>query len=276
MIALALLCGLVGLLIGSFLNVVVHRVPLGLSVVRPRSACPGCAAPISARDNLPLLSWVLLRGRCRGCGEPISARYPLVEALTAALFVLAALPWAGAIDGSLGAPAPLIVAAVLELVAFLYLAAVSVALAAIDLDVQRLPDVLVLPAYAVGLLLLGSADLLRGDLVALGVAAGGAGGSVLLYGLLWFVKPGGMGLGDVKLAGVLGLFLGQLGIAQLAVGTAAGFLLGGVFGVVLLVSGRAKRGAAIPFGPWMLAGAWIGVLLGAPLGAAYLRLVGLA
>lgn len=267
--------GIIGLLIGSFLNVVVHRVPAGLSVVRPRSACPGCATPIAARDNVPLLSWVLLRGRCRQCAEPISPRYPLVEALTAALFVVAALPSATALGGALSAPPAMVAADVLVLLAFLYLAAISIALAAIDLDARRLPDVLVLPGYAVGGLLFIAADLLRGDLVPLGTAAAGAGSAALLYALLWFVKPGGMGLGDVKLAGVLGLFLGQLGIAPLTVGIAAGFLLGGVFGAVLLATGRAARGTGIPFGPWMLAGAWVGIVAGVPLADAYLRLVGL-
>jgi leader peptidase (prepilin peptidase) / N-methyltransferase len=256
--------GLVGLVIGSFLNVVVYRVPLGLSVVQPRSACPGCSTPIAARDNVPLLSWVLLRGR-----------YPLVEALTAALFVLAALPSAHQLDGTIASPAAL-VADVLVLLAFLYLAAISIALAAIDLDVRRLPDVLVLPGYAIGSVLLFSADLLRGDLVAIGTAAAGAGASVLLYAVLWFVKPGGMGLGDVKLAGVLGLFLGQLGIAQLTVGIAGGFFIGAVVGLALILAGRARRGSAIPYGPWMLAGAWFGILLGAPAAAGYLALVGLA
>lgn len=267
--------GVVGLVIGSFLNVVVYRVPLGLSVVQPRSACPGCATPIAARDNVPLLSWVLLRGRCRQCAEPISPRYPLVEALTSALFVLAALPSAIALDGAATATPQVLVADVLVLLAFLYLAAISIALAAIDLDVHRLPDALVLPGYAVGAVLFLAADLLRGDLVSIGTAAAGAGAGALLYAFLWFVKPGGMGLGDVKLAGVLGLFLGQLGVAQLTAGIAAGFLLGGVFGVVLIVTGRAKRGTGIPFGPWMLAGAWVGVAAGAPLAAGYLRLVGL-
>lgn len=265
--------GLVGLVIGSFLNVVAYRVPLGLSVVRPRSACPGCDTPIAARDNVPLLSWLLLRGRCRDCRAPISPRYPLVEAATAALFVVAALPSAVALGAvAPGTPAE-ITAEGLVLVAFLYFAAISIALAAIDLDVQRLPDVIVLPAYAVGVLLLGAADLLRGDLVAFATAAAGAGACVLLYGVLSLT--GGMAYGDVKLAGVIGFFLGQLGIAPLVVGVASGFVLGAVFGVVLMALQRAGRRSRIPFGPWMLAGAWIGILAGDPLADAYLRLWGL-
>lgn len=263
-----------GLLIGSFLNVVAYRVPAGLSVVRPASACPGCRTAIAPRDNVPVLSWVLLRGACRSCGMRISARYPLVEAGTALAFGIAAVPFAtqlgGAVDPRDAA------AAVLELGAFLYLAAISVALAVIDVDVRRLPDRIVLPAYGVGILLLGLVDALRGDLAAFGTAAAGAGAAVLFYAVLWFAKPGGMGLGDVKLAGVLGLFLGHLGLPQLVVGIAAGFLIGGLVGVALLAARRSSRGSAIPFGPWMLAGAWVGVLAGRPLADGYLRLVGLA
>jgi leader peptidase (prepilin peptidase)/N-methyltransferase len=204
----------------------------------------------------------------------IPARYPIVEGLTAVAFVVAALPFLPALLGATDARS--IVAAALQLVAFLYLAAISMALTVIDLDVRRLPDRIVLPAYAVGAVLLGAADVLLGDFGALGTAAAGGGGAFLLYLILALAKPGGMGLGDVKLAGVLGLFLGQLGLPQLFVGLFAGFLLGGLFGAVLMVVKRAGRSTAIPFGPWMLAGAWAGVLVGEPLANGYLSLVGLA
>lgn len=263
------LAAVLGLLIGSFLNVVAHRVPAGLSVVSPGSACPGCENPISARDNVPLLSWLLLRGRCRHCAMPISKRYPAVEALTAVAFVLAALPF---VPRGADLPTP---AQAIELIAFLYLAAISVVLAVIDLDVRRLPDAIVLPAYAVGAVLLGAVDLLRADLVSAGWAAAGAGLAALFFAALWFAKPGGMGLGDVKLAGVLGLFLGHLGPAQLVVGIAAGFVLGGLYGVGLLLLRRADRSTAVPYGPWLVGGAWIGVLAGVPIAQAYLRLTGL-
>jgi leader peptidase (prepilin peptidase) / N-methyltransferase len=264
--------GVLGLVIGSFLNVVAYRVPAGLSVVSPGSACPGCHSPIAARDNVPLLSWLLLRGRCRHCAMRIPVRYPLVEGATGVAFVVAALPFAAQV-ASPGDPR-LAIAGALELVAYLYLAAISVVLAVIDLDVWRLPDRIVLPAYAVGAGLLGAAGILRGDPVALGTAALGAGLAVLLYLLLHLV--GGMAKGDVKLAGVLGLFLGYLGVEQLVVGVAGAFLIGGLIGVALLVTRRAGRGSAMPFGPWMLAGAWLGILAGAPLADAYLRLTGLA
>jgi leader peptidase (prepilin peptidase)/N-methyltransferase len=276
MTVLLILAGALGLAFGSFLNVVAYRVPAGLSVVSPPSSCPGCGHRIEARDNVPILSWVLLRAACRSCGTRISARYPIVEAITGAVFLVASLRFAPAFLDALTTSPGHAAAAGLEWIAFLYLGAISVALAAIDLDVHRLPDRIVLPAYVVGAVLLGGADLLRGDLGAAGTAAAGAGAGALLFAVLWFVKPGGMGLGDVKLAGVLGLFLGQLGVAQAVVGIAGGFLLGGAAGVVLLVARRAQGSTAIPFGPWMLAGAWVGVLAGQPIATAYLRLTGLA
>ncbi|WP_307859067.1 prepilin peptidase [Herbiconiux sp. SYSU D00978] len=268
-IALALF----GSLIGSFLNVVVYRVPAGLSVVNPPSACPNCGNHIRRRDNVPVFGWLLLRGKCRDCAAPISVRYPLVELGTALAFAVVAVRFvpdiAAATDASGAA------ASVLQLVAFLYLAAVSIALALIDLDTMRLPNAIVLPSYAVGVVLLGAAAALSGEWGSLLTALAGA---VILGGVylaIVLVAPRGMGMGDVKLAGVLGLFLGWLGWDVLAVGALAAFLLGGLFGVVLLAISRAGRGTAIPFGPWMLLGAWIGILAGPPLASAYLSLFGL-
>lgn len=263
----------IGLAIGSFLNVVAYRVPNGLSPVRPASACPGCGTEIRSRDNVPVLSWLLLRGRCRACRMSISARYPIVEAITGAAFVGVALvtapPIAMADDGGT------LVARSLELVALLYLAAVSIALAAIDLDVHRLPNAIVYPSYAVGAVLLGVAALLGGDPQSLGRAAIAAVASIVFYFVLAFAYPGGMGMGDVRLAGVLGLYLGYLGWSQLAVGVSAAFVLGGTFAVILIAAGRATRGSGIPFGPWMLVGTWVGIAAGAPIADTYLSLVGL-
>ncbi|GGK28580.1 prepilin peptidase [Pilimelia terevasa] len=240
--------GALGLAVGSFLNVVIHRVPRGESVVRPGSRCPRCAHAIAARHNVPVVSWLLLRGRCAHCREPVSVRYPLVEAGTAALFV--------AVTARFGVdPA---------LPAYLYLAAVAVALAMIDVDVKRLPNVIVLPSYGVGVLLLLPAVLVGGDWSAL--VRGLLGMTVLfaLYFTLTLVHPAGMGFGDVKLAGLLGLYLGWLSWSSVWVGTLAGFLLGSVVGVALLASGRADRKTALPFGPAMLAGAFLAVFVAAP------------
>src|SRR5438270_7375112 len=194
--------GVFGLLIGSFLNVVIWRVPRGESVVRPPSHCPNCEREISPRDNLPVVSWLLLRGRCRHCNEPISARYPLVELATGLLFLAFALHF--------GPHA--------VLPAYLYFGAVGIALAMIDFDHKRLPDVLTLPSYPVGLALLTVAAAVESDWWPLERAAIGLGALLAFYGVLWLVYPAGMGFGDVKLSGVVGMYLGWVGWGALVVG----------------------------------------------------------
>jgi leader peptidase (prepilin peptidase)/N-methyltransferase len=272
---MAIFVGVLGVVAGSFLNVVIYRVPLKLSIVSPPSACPTCGARIKGYDNIPVVSWLLLRGKCRECRQPISARYPLVELGTGLFFAAVVLRFWPAVvspdNGSGGA----VTGDVLVLIAFLYLAAISVVLALIDLDTHTLPNRLVVPAYVVGAALLGTAGILSGDGQALLRAAIGAAALFLVYTAMAFAYPGGMGFGDVKLAGVLGLFLGYLGWGQLIVGAFGAFLLGGVFSLVLLVLRKANRKSGIPFGPWMLAGAWIGVLVGAPIAHGYLALFGL-
>ena len=252
-VLLALAAGLLGLLIGSFLNVVVHRVPAGLSVVSPPSACPSCSTPIRPRDNVPVLGWLLLRGRCRDCATPISARYPLVELGAAVLFAVMALRFG---------PDPV-------LPAYLYLAAVGLALALIDLDCRRLPDALTLPSYPVGAALLGAAALAGSSSGSLLRALLGGALMFAVYFLLCLAYPAGMGFGDVKLSGVLGLYLGWLGWGVLAVGLFLGFLLGGVLGIALIATGRGGRKSTLPFGPFMLGGALVAVLVGQQLADAY-------
>ena len=257
----ALLAGAFGLVIGSFLNVVAYRVPAGVSLLR-ESRCPHCDAAIRPWHNVPVLGWLVLRGRCAACAAPIPVRYALVEATTGVLFALVPLVVPG--PGTLPAGAGWLVWG-----AFWCLAASSVVLALIDLDTRRLPDVIVLPGYLVGALLLGLAALLGAGWEPL-LRAGA--GMLALYGfyrLLRWLRPDGMGGGDVKVAGLVGLHLGWLGWGPLAVGGLAGFVLGGVAGVTLLALGRATRRSTIPFGPWLLAGAWAGVLAGVPIAQWY-------
>ncbi|GGS74897.1 prepilin peptidase [Planobispora rosea] len=242
-----------GLVVGSFLNVVIHRVPRAESLVRPGSRCPHCGTAIRPRQNVPVLSWLALRGRCAACRAPISARYPLVELATALLFA--------AVTARIGV-AP-------ELPAYLYLTAIAVALTMIDLDVQRLPDAIVKPSYVIGALLLTPAVVAGADwtaalrcLAAMAVLLG-------FYFVLFVINPNGMGFGDVKLAGLLGLYLGWLGWSAVLIGTFAAFLLGGVAGVALLATGRAGRKTAIPFGPAMLAGALLALFAAGPIAAWY-------
>jgi leader peptidase (prepilin peptidase)/N-methyltransferase len=221
-----------------------------------------------------VLSWLLLRGKCRDCATPISSRYPLVEAATALFFIIvtaAFVPTLALADGAAET-----ISSLLVLVAFLYLAAISIALTLIDLDTHTLPNRIVLPAYLVLAPLLAGAGILAGNGSALISAAIGGGALFALYFAAAVLYAGGMGFGDVKLAGILGLSLGFLGWGPLVVGAFAAFFLGGLFGIVLILLRRAKKGTGIPFGPWMLAGAWIGIFWGDSLWTGYLQLVGLS
>lgn len=264
--------GLLGLAIGSFLNVVVHRVPAGIPLTR-ESRCPACGAPVRAWQNVPIASWLALRGRCASCRARIGTRYPLVEAATAVAFV-AVTAWAltdpEALQGGVAWAALPVTAA------YLNLAAIGIALALIDLDTRRLPNAIVLPAYAVGTALLTLACVLGSDWWALLRALIGMTALYLFYAILRLLRPGGMGGGDVKLAGVLGLHLAWIGWGALVVGAFAAFLLGGVYGIALIALRRAGRRSAIPFGPWMIAGAWVGVFAGEGVARAYAGLLGAA
>jgi leader peptidase (prepilin peptidase)/N-methyltransferase len=245
---------LLGLAVGSFLNVVIHRVPRGESLVRPGSHCPHCGNEVRNRHNIPVFGWLLLRGRCADCRAPISARYPLVEAGTAALFVAVAAKFGWS----------------WELPAYLYLAAVAIALAAIDLDVLRLPDQIVLPSYVVALLLFVPAILVEDGW---GTAARALIAAAVLWVVFEIISRFGMGRGDVKLAPLLGLYLGWLGWSAVAVGAFSAFLLGGVVGVALMAFKLANRKSRIPFGPYMLAGAFLAVFAAAPIADWYSALL---
>ena len=251
--------GVLGLLIGSFLNVVIHRVPEGLSLSHPRSACPSCAHPIRAYDNVPVVSWLVLRGRCRDCDARISARYPAVELGTAVLFVGVGLQFGR--DAFL--PAALV------------LAAGGVALFMIDLDRHRLPFAVTgvtALLVAVGL----AVDLIAGSAAPGLVPVVSVGIWVAVYAGVWLVTAGrGMGLGDVALAPLLGLTLGWLGWGPTLVGLLGGFVVGAVVGVLLMLAGRAGRRTRVPHGPFMLAGAALGMFFGQPLWSGYLDLVGI-
>ncbi|MFL6137825.1 MAG: prepilin peptidase [Frankiaceae bacterium] len=257
-VALLAGCGVLGLLIGSFLNVVIWRVPRNESIVRPPSHCPACDRPIRSRDNVPVVSWLALRGRCRDCRTRISARYPAVELLTGAVFV--AMGWRIGVD----------LEQHVALLGFLVLGAVGVAQAMIDIDVKRLPFRITNVAWAAGLVLLLGQTLVDGHWWPYLRALIGMAALFSFYDLLAFIQPRGMGLGDVHLAGPLGLFLGWLGWSSLAVGAFMGFLVGGLGGIALIAGRRAGLKSSIPFGPYMLAGALIAILVGQQIGDAYL------
>jgi len=237
-----------GLLIGSFLNVVAHRVPARMSLAMPASHCPSCEVPIKPYDNIPVLSWLILRGRCRSCAEPIAARYPLVEAGTAALFAaVVAVHHADTAALVLG----------LVLVAFL------VPIALIDLDHRIIPNRITLPAAVVAVVL-GTALDPGGEVERL--IAGAAAGTLLALPAL--LRPNGMGMGDAKLIAVLGLFLGASVVPALFIA----FVVGTVVGIVIIARKGMVQGrkTAVPFGPFLALGAVIGVLAGNELVSAYL------
>ena len=272
-IALTVGIGGFGAIIGSFLNVVIWRVPRGESLL-PASHCPACDAAIRPWQNVPVLSWIALRGRCASCRAKISVRYPLVEFATGLAF--AAVTWwsvTSAVSAHvIGASPAAAVAVWLALAAYLWFAAASITLTMIDLEHRRLPTAIVAPTGIVVGALLTAAALLTQDWPRLVSTLSGSAILFALYLVIALIAPRGIGGGDVKLAPVLGAPLGFLGWGALAVGGFAGFLLGALAGLVLIAAGRATRRTALPFGPFMLAGAWIGLVAGPWLMTAYLSL----
>lgn len=247
--ALAVISGVFGLVIGSFLNVVVHRVPAGQSLSRPRSACPGCSEPIAAYDNIPLVSWLVLRGRCRRCQQPISARYPLVEAGTAALLVGVGLRF----GWSWTTPAVDIFVAGL------------LALACVDLERYLLPRRIVYTTGLLsgGLLVVASAATGSWDHLEVGAAC-----AAVAFGVFWALNranPRWLGFGDVRLAAVIGLVLGWLGADYALVGFLVANLAGVIVAGTLMVSGRMSRSTPMPYGVFLAAGSVFTVLAGGPL-----------
>jgi leader peptidase (prepilin peptidase) / N-methyltransferase len=251
---LVVCCGVVGLMIGSFLNVVVWRLPRGESLSRPGSHCPGCDTPIRPVDNVPVVSWLALRARCRTCGQRISARYPLVELATAALWVAMALrfgtSWA--------------------LPAYLVLVSALLALSLIDLDTFLLPNRIVYPLSVAMVALFGLAALLddSGDTYVRALLGGLAAFGFFLT--VHLVVPRGMGFGDVKLSFSLGVSLGWLSWGSVFLGLFLGFLLGAVVGVALIATGLRTRRDHVPFGPFLAAGTVLAILVGQPLLDLYL------
>jgi leader peptidase (prepilin peptidase)/N-methyltransferase len=247
------LAAVLGLMIGSFLTVVVDRVPKKESVVSPRSRCPRCGATVRVRDNIPVVSWLLLRGRCRDCGEPISVRYPLIELGTGIALVAIALVYED----------PYVA---VMLAAF---AAVQIAVAAIDLELRIIPNRIMYPAYPVFAVVI-----LVGWLLDRPLDPARAGIGMLAYGGFYLVvamiAPRGLGMGDVKLAGLIGLVLGSLGLRYVGVAAGAAILSGGVGGIAALMLGKGRK-AAIPFGPYLAAGALVAVVWGEPIASWYLE-----
>ena len=244
----AVVLGIFGLMVGSFANVIIYRVPEGRSVVKPPSGCPACGTRVRPADNIPVISWVLLRGRCRSCQAPISPRYPIVEALMSLLFAAIGLrfgiSWTGAGEAAL--------------------AAGLVVLAFIDLDHMLLPRRIVYATLAlVGVALVAGA-VSASQWHRLLVAAICAVVPWALFFAINFLQPKALGFGDVRLALLIGFGLGWLGAAYAFLGFILASILGALVGVVMIALGKAGRRTPIPFGTFLAAGAVISALAGSP------------
>ena len=243
---LIVLCGLFGLVMGSFLNVVIYRVPRHQSVVSPPSACPSCGTQIKARDNVPVVSWLLLRGRCRHCRARISWQYPAVELLTAGLFagLAARFGWNWALP------------------AYLALFAGLVALSWIDVERLLLPRAIIYPTLVIVTALLLLASAANNDWHSMWVAAVCAAGWWMLFWALNFISPRVLGYGDVRLAPLLGLGLGWLGWRYVILGFFAANLIGAVIGLALIATKRMERQQRIPYGVFLALGLAVAVYWG--------------
>jgi leader peptidase (prepilin peptidase)/N-methyltransferase len=240
MVAAIALAAIGGLIVGSFLNVVAYRLPRGESLAHPPSHCPSCDQPIKPYDNIPVLSWLLLRGRCRNCKAPISPRYPLVELTTGTLWAL--VMWARWDD------APAIALGIV-------LVTILIPIAIIDYEHRIIPNRITGPAAIVAILI---GVLFDQDFVVEQLIAGAAAGGFFLLAAIAY--PRGMGMGDVKLAGMMGLYLGRaVGFAVL-VGLVAGVVVGSV--IMARVGVKAGRKQQVPFGPFLALGGIIAIFAG--------------
>jgi leader peptidase (prepilin peptidase)/N-methyltransferase len=240
--------GISGLLVGSFLNVVAHRLPRGESLLRPRSRCPQCTTQLRAIDNVPVLSWVFLRGRCHHCGTSISARYPIVELVTAALYIAVVASQDDAVRIVLG----------------LLLVTALVPITLIDLELRLIPNLITGPAALAAVVAIAALDT---DFLPQALIAGAAAGGFFLVAAM--LKPGGMGMGDVKLAGMLGLYLGRAVAPAIFIALITGVLVGAV--VIARKGASQGRRTKVPFGPFLALGGMIAFFAGADLVDAYLN-----
>jgi len=253
------LLGVLGLAVGSFLNVVIYRVPRDESIMFPSSHCPACNEPIKARHNVPVFAWLALRGRCASCGDRISVRYPLVEAGTSLLFMAITIRFG----------------LTLQLPAYLYMAAVGIALGMIDFDARRLPDTIVLPSYIVSLLLLMPAGALHANFWQSERALAGMTAFALIFFGLAVAYPSGITFGDVKLAGLVGFYLGWLSWSAIAIGVLLSFAFAGFGGTAVAATHRGTRVVAVPLGSYLIAASVLSLFVAAPISAWYGHLLAL-
>lgn len=252
--ALVTVSAVLGLVVGSFLNVVAYRVPRGEPLLRPASHCVACAVPVAARDNIPVVSWVVLRARCRSCGAPISWAYPAVEALSAVLFALLALRFG----------------ATVELLAYWVMTSGLLAVSVVDIRQMIVPRRILYPTLALGGALLVAASLVQGQPGRLAVATATGSACFAFFLALHLLVRGGMGFGDVRLAAFSGAFLGWLSALSVLIGMMTAFLTASLVGLGFIAAGRMGRRSKIPFGPFLSAGTVLAVLLGTQISGLWL------
>ncbi|MEN9990130.1 MAG: hypothetical protein RL508_1109 [Actinomycetota bacterium] len=262
------MAGVFGLIYGSFSGVVIGRAPLTVRALIPGSRCDSCATPIKWYQNIPVISWLVLRGRCAACGSSILVWSPVLELASGLMFALVAL-WGLRIDST-----GLVTAdSLLQTVTYLGMVTNGLCIAIIDLNRRQIPNLLVVTGLVWGVLGFGADALFFGHTQKLIVALLAM---AVFFAFLLLIKlavPRGMGAGDVKLAAVLGLYLGWQGWGALAVGVFASFAFGAVFGLVYLAVKGGGRKTTVPFGPWLIIGTWFGILLGERIWADYLAII---
>jgi len=234
---------ILGLVVGSFNNVCIYRIPRNESIIYPASHCPKCHSPIKPIDNIPLLSYILLKGRCRNCGSKISIQYPVVELLTGLIYLIISLIYGLSV----------------QTLIYIILSSALIIIAFIDLNEEIVPDVISLPGIVIGFIISFFVTYISFINSALGILAGG--GIILIIGLAGSVifKKEAMGGGDVKLAAMIGAFLGW---KYIIVSLFLGFFLGAVTGIILILSKIKSREDLVPFGPFIVLGSFVTILWG--------------
>lgn len=265
-----------GLVFGSFANAVAYRVPTG-ETLWTRSHCPKCNAQIHSWQNIPVLSWVFLRGKCANCKEPISIQYPAIELLTGILFGI--LTWKvidSGYDSFYYPPYNSLIPPVVISIALCYFAFMGVVLSIIDFKTMKLPTKLIYSTWIVSVVLLSVASIVMKDWESIKWMFIGGFGSMLIYGIIWFVVPKGFGFGDVRLALLTGSILGWFGFDHAVLGLMLPFVLSSLVMVPLLLFKVVKRKSKIPLGPWIILGALVTILFGDIIIETYLSVGGFA
>lgn len=250
-----------GLIFGSFANAVAYRVPTG-ETLWSRSHCPKCDAQITAGQNIPVISWLVLRGKCANCKNPISIQYPAIELLTSILFGLMAWKTVSLYGASDNWHTYSILTAALIGIVLCYFAFIGVVLSIIDIKTMRLPTVLIYPTFIFSVVLLSASAWFLGDLSKIAWMLIGGAGSFIVYFIIWFLFPKGFGFGDVRLILLTGSILGWFSLGHAVLGLILPFIILSIVALPLMITKILTRKTKVPLGPWIIAGAIISILFG--------------